>query len=72
MPRSTCGQHGAASLAIGEAQAGWLADVPGRMDIGPLSRGRFGPISDDVLISRGVWQYAHYYDPVIDAGQLNR
>jgi hypothetical protein len=25
--------------------------------------GRFGPLPDDTLIARGLWQYAHYYDP---------
>jgi hypothetical protein len=35
-----------------------------------LSPGRFGPVTDDALVSRGLWQYAHYYDP---AGRvLNR
>jgi hypothetical protein len=29
-----------------------------------LSPGRFGPLPDDALLSRGLWQYAHYYDPV--------
>jgi hypothetical protein len=29
-----------------------------------LAPGRFGPLTDDVLVSRGIWQYAHYYDPV--------
>jgi hypothetical protein len=28
-----------------------------------LSPGRFGPVTDDALVSRGLWQYAHYYDP---------
>jgi hypothetical protein len=29
----------------------------------PADPGRFGPLSDDILLSRGLWQYAHYYDP---------
>ena len=29
-----------------------------------LSPGRFGPLPDDALLTRGLWQYAHYYDPV--------
>ena len=29
-----------------------------------LSPGRFGALPDDALLSRGLWQYAHYYDPV--------
>jgi glycine/D-amino acid oxidase-like deaminating enzyme len=28
-----------------------------------LSPARFGPLPDDALITRGLWQYAHYYDP---------
>ncbi len=31
-----------------------------------LSPGRFGPLPDDALLTRGLWQYAHYYDPVTD------
>jgi hypothetical protein len=29
-----------------------------------LAPSRFGPLPDDVLVQRGVWQYAHYYDPL--------
>ena len=32
-----------------------------------LSPGRFGPLPDDALLTRGLWQYAHYYDPVTTA-----
>ncbi len=28
-----------------------------------LAPGRFGPLGDEELVSRGIWQYAHYYDP---------
>ena len=28
-----------------------------------LAPSRFGPLPDDVLVERGTWQYAHYYDP---------
>jgi hypothetical protein len=41
--------------------------VPGRLDIGALSPGRFGPVGDEALIARGIWQYAHYYDPASPA-----
>jgi glycine/D-amino acid oxidase-like deaminating enzyme len=62
---SGCNGSGfSSSLAIGEAVAGWIADRPGRLDIGPLAPGRFGPVTDETLVSNGVWQYAHYYDPV--------
>ena len=29
-----------------------------------LAPGRFGPLTDDALVSRGLWQYARYSDPV--------
>ena len=62
---SGCNGSGfSSSLALGEALAGWIAGRPGQTDIGALSPGRFGPVTDEVLVSRGVWQYAHYYDPV--------
>jgi sarcosine oxidase, subunit beta len=62
---SGCNGSGfSSSLALGEALAGWIAGAPGGTDIGALSPGRFGPVTDEVLVSRGVWQYAHYYDPV--------
>jgi hypothetical protein len=28
-----------------------------------LSPARFGTLADDALITRGIWQYAHYHDP---------
>jgi len=62
---SGCNGSGfSSSLAIGEALAAWItgeAPPPGMTDLSP---GRFGPLTDDVLVSRGLWQYAHYYDPV--------
>ena len=61
---SGCNGSGfSSSLAIGEALAKWIADMPGRLDISALAPDRFGPLSDEVLVSRGLWQYAHYYDP---------
>jgi hypothetical protein len=32
-----------------------------------LSPGRFGPLPDDALLTRRLWQYAHYYGPVTSA-----
>ncbi len=61
---SGCNGSGfSSSLAIGEALAGWITSgaAPGGME--GLAPGRFGPMGDDELVSRGVWQYAHYYDP---------
>jgi glycine/D-amino acid oxidase-like deaminating enzyme len=61
---SGCNGSGfSSSLAIGEALAGWICDMPGGLDIGALSPARFGPVTDEALITAGVWQYAHYYDP---------
>jgi glycine/D-amino acid oxidase-like deaminating enzyme len=60
---SGCNGSGfSSSLALGEAVAAWMADAPSRLDIGALSPGRFGAVTDEVLVSSGVWQYAHYYD----------
>jgi glycine/D-amino acid oxidase-like deaminating enzyme len=60
---SGCNGSGfSSSLAMGEALAAWITgQAPAGMTA--LSPGRFGPLSDDTLISRGLWQYAHYYDP---------
>ena len=62
---SGCNGSGfSSSLAIGEALATWITGgtpPPGMTDLAP---GRFGPLTDDALVSRGLWQYAHYYDPV--------
>ena len=61
---SGCNGSGFSSaLAIGEALAEWITsgDAPGGMEV--LAPGRFGPLGDEELVSRGVWQYAHYYDP---------
>ena len=64
---SGCNGSGfSSSLAIGEALAAWITGNDPPPAMATLSPGRFGPLSDDVLITRGLWQYAHYYDP--DAG----
>ncbi len=63
---SGCNGSGfSSSLAIGEALAAWIAsDVP-PPGMEALSPGRFGTLPDDVLVTRGLWQYGHYYDPVV-------
>jgi glycine/D-amino acid oxidase-like deaminating enzyme len=60
---SGCNGSGfSSSLGIGEALAEWItADVAAGMEA--LAPGRFGPLGDEELVSRGIWQYAHYYDP---------
>jgi glycine/D-amino acid oxidase-like deaminating enzyme len=60
---SGCNRSGfSSSLALGEALAAWICDVPGRLDISALSPARFGAMTDEELIAAGTWQYAHYYD----------
>jgi glycine/D-amino acid oxidase-like deaminating enzyme len=65
---SGCNGSGfSSSLAIGEALATWITTGAPPPDITAFSPGRFGPLPDDALVSRGMWQYAHYYDPVLAA-----
>lgn len=51
------------SLALGEALADWIGGNGGGRRIDALSPSRFGLLTDEAMISAGVWQYAHYYDP---------
>jgi glycine/D-amino acid oxidase-like deaminating enzyme len=63
---SGCNGSGfSSSLGIGEALAAWITTGTAPADLTALAPGRFGPLPDDALVSRGVWQYAHYYDPVL-------
>ena len=67
---SGCNGSGfSSSLAIGEALATWIATGAPPPDMTALGPGRFGPLPDDALLSRGLWQYAHYYDPVTSVPQ---
>jgi glycine/D-amino acid oxidase-like deaminating enzyme len=60
---SGCNGSGfSSSLGIGEALASWIASGVA-MGMEALAPGRFGPLGDEELVSRGIWQYAHYYDP---------
>jgi glycine/D-amino acid oxidase-like deaminating enzyme len=62
---SGCNGSGfSSSLAIGEALAAWITGGTPPPGLAALSPDRFGPLPDDALLSRGLWQYAHYYDPV--------
>jgi glycine/D-amino acid oxidase-like deaminating enzyme len=62
---SGCNGSGfSSSLAIGEALASWITTGTAPPGMTALSPGRFGPLSDDALLTRGLWQYAHYYDPI--------
>ncbi len=61
---SGCNGSGfSSSLAIGEALAAWITTGTPPVGLTALAPARFGPLSDDTLVSRGLWQYAHYYDP---------
>jgi len=61
---SGCNGSGfSSSLGIGEALATWITTGTPPPGLTALSPARFGPLPDDTLVSRGLWQYAHYYDP---------
>jgi glycine/D-amino acid oxidase-like deaminating enzyme len=53
------------SLGLGEALADWIVTDPAPSRIAELAPGRFGPMTDNELVTAGIWQYAHYYDPAI-------
>jgi glycine/D-amino acid oxidase-like deaminating enzyme len=60
---SGCNGSGfSSSPAIGEALARWIGgdEPPG---LAALSPARFPALTDELLIKKGCWQYAHYYDP---------
>jgi glycine/D-amino acid oxidase-like deaminating enzyme len=63
---SGCNGSGfSSSLAMGEALATWITTDTPPPGLTALSPARFGPLPEDVLVSRGLWQYAHYYDPAV-------
>jgi glycine/D-amino acid oxidase-like deaminating enzyme len=65
---SGCNGSGfSSSLAIGEALAAWIARGIVSPGMGALAPARFSALPDSTLISQGLWQYAHYYDPGTDA-----
>jgi glycine/D-amino acid oxidase-like deaminating enzyme len=51
------------SLALGEALAAWITGGEAPPGLAALAPDRFGPLPDETLVSQGIWQYAHYYDP---------
>jgi glycine/D-amino acid oxidase-like deaminating enzyme len=60
---SGCNGSGfSSSPAIGEALARWVGgeEPPG---LAALSPARFPALTEELLIKKGTWQYAHYYDP---------
>ena len=61
---SGCNGSGfSSSPALGEALAAWITTGAAPPGMTALSPRRFGPLPDDELVRRGLWQYAHYYDP---------
>jgi glycine/D-amino acid oxidase-like deaminating enzyme len=65
---SGCNGSGfSSSLALGEALATWITSGTPPPGLAALAPARFGPLPDDTLVSRGLWQYAHYYEPVASA-----
>jgi glycine/D-amino acid oxidase-like deaminating enzyme len=61
---SGCNGSGfSSSPALGEVLATWITTGTPPPGMQALSPARFGPLSDEALITRGLWQYAHYYDP---------
>jgi glycine/D-amino acid oxidase-like deaminating enzyme len=66
---SGCNGSGfSSSPAIGEALAGWITGGDPAA-LATLSPDRFPAMTDELLIKNGVWQYAHYYDPVGQPGR---
>ena len=62
---SGCNGSGfSSSPALGEALAAWITTGAAPPGMTALAPGRFGPLPDDELVTRGLWQYAHYYDPM--------
>jgi 4-methylaminobutanoate oxidase (formaldehyde-forming) len=62
---SGCNGSGfSSSPALGEALAQWITGGAAPTGMTALAPGRFGPLPDDVLVTRGLWEYAHFYDPV--------
>jgi glycine/D-amino acid oxidase-like deaminating enzyme len=61
---SGCNGSGfSSSPALGEALATWITTGRPPGGIAALSPARFGHVPDGALVTRGIWQYAHYYDP---------
>jgi glycine/D-amino acid oxidase-like deaminating enzyme len=62
---SGCNGSGfSSSPALGEALAAWITGGEAPAGVAELAPSRFGPVSAETLVTQGLWQYAHYYDPV--------
>jgi len=55
------------SPGIGQVLAEWVVGGEPSIDLGACAPARFQALrfDDDQLRSRGIWQYAHYYEPTI-------
>jgi glycine/D-amino acid oxidase-like deaminating enzyme len=70
---SGCNGSGfSSSPALGEALATWITSGQPPPGVAGLAPARFGAISADELVTKGVWQYAHYYDPVSSEAPAGR
>jgi 4-methylaminobutanoate oxidase (formaldehyde-forming) len=49
------------SLGLGEALAEWIVTGSETSRIAELAPNRFAPMTDEDLVTAGIWQYAHYY-----------
>ena len=54
------------SPALGELLAAWITEDAAPPSGRGFSPGRFGRLTDEALVEKGTWQYAHYYDPAQD------
>jgi glycine/D-amino acid oxidase-like deaminating enzyme len=64
---SGCNGSGfSSSPAIGEALTEWITTGEPPPGMTALAPGRFGALTEDTLVTRGVWQYAHFYDPITE------
>jgi glycine/D-amino acid oxidase-like deaminating enzyme len=61
---SGCNGSGfSSSPALGEMLAAAITGNTTGPSLGEFSPGRFGRRTDAALTEKGIWQYAHYYDP---------
>jgi glycine/D-amino acid oxidase-like deaminating enzyme len=70
---SGCNGSGfSSSPALGEALAAWITTGTAPGGVAELAPARFGPMAAGDLVSRGLWQYSHYYDPADSAAAPER
>jgi sarcosine oxidase subunit beta len=61
---ATLGERASYYHPAGDELAVWCPeDAYAASRMGPFNPTRFGPVTDEHLISRGAWEYAHFYDP---------